>query len=111
MGWDATHTPADISGAYAYGAECWDGTNGHRIYAKAHLEDSASDGLSACLQIHADYSDGGTRDNWLYIGGKGNLTFQLYSYASNVRTIWVREGVGSGGVCTRMAGGVEVVGR
>jgi hypothetical protein len=108
ISWDATGTPGDIAGAWARGHRCWDGSS--RPYVSGYLEDTKSDGMAACLQIHATYSDGGTRDEWAYVGGYGKtVAVGPYTFATNVREIWVREGVGTGGQCTKMAGGVEYV--
>lgn len=101
--WGATGTPGDIVGAYASGTLCDDPVSG-RLDLEALLKDTAPDGMSACVQIHATYADGGTRDEWIYnSGGSGSTKVVYYSFASSVRNIWVREGLGKGGVCTKMA--------
>jgi hypothetical protein len=74
------------------------------------LKDTVSDGKAACVQVHAIYANGGTRDEWGYVGGFGvERRVGAWTFASSVRDIWVREGVGSGGVCTKMASGVHYI--
>ncbi|MDX3763296.1 hypothetical protein ACWDBO_49025 [Streptomyces mirabilis] len=107
--WGATGTPGDIAGAYAHGSLCDDPVTG-RLDLEALLKDTSPDGMSACVQIHATYADGGTRDEWVYnSGGSGSTKVADYTFASSVRNIWVREGLGKGGVCTSMAGGVHSI--
>ncbi|MFJ9482654.1 hypothetical protein ACIRRI_48180 [Streptomyces mirabilis] len=107
--WGATGTPGDIVGAYASGSLCDDPVTG-RLDLEVLLKDTAADGMSACVQIHATYADGGTRDEWVYnSGGSGSTKVAQYSFASSVRGMWVREGRGKGGVCTVMAGGVHTI--
>ena len=108
--WGATGTAGDIAGAYAHGTTCLitSGSAAGRVDLQTYLKDTAADGMSACVQIHATYADDGTRDEWIYnSGGSGSEKSVFYTFASSVRQIWVREGRGTGGVCTVMAGGVH----
>ncbi|MET7764298.1 hypothetical protein [Streptomyces sp. NPDC005336] len=111
LGWNANRHASNIKGASATGHE--GPLDSGRVMVDGRLRDSVQgDGHAACVQIHAKYADGGTRDEWVYtssasgkrIGPGGGFTF-----ASSVRTIWVREGVGNGGRCTRMASGVYTI--
>ncbi|MFE3144940.1 hypothetical protein [Streptomyces scopuliridis] len=102
--WNTKNHGGDIAGAHAWGNE--GPLDSGRVLVDGTLKDTKwgykGDGKSACLQIHAKYADGGTRDEWVYTGGK--LTKHIYyTFASSVRTIWVREGLGKGGHCTKMA--------
>lgn len=111
-GWGATGTPGDIVGAYAHGTTCLitSGDAAGRVDLRTYLKDTAKDGMSACVQIHATYADGNSRDEWFYnYGGVGAEWDVFHTFASSVRHIWVREGRGTGGVCTVMAGGVHPI--
>ncbi|MEU2432083.1 hypothetical protein ABZ611_21685 [Streptomyces sp. NPDC007861] len=108
--WGATNTAGDIVGAYAHGQWCElsSGPTAGRIDVNVTLKDTDGDGRAACAQLHATYADGGTRDEWVYNGkGAGEEAYAAYSFASSVRKIWVREGLGNGGTCTVMASGVH----
>jgi hypothetical protein len=107
--WGATGTAGDIGGAYAHGDMCIY-TVDNRPDTQVTLKDTVADGKSACVQLHATYADGGTRDEWLYNSkGAGEEIHAYYSFASSLRSIWVREGLGKGGVCTVMASGVHTI--
>ena len=99
--WGATGSAGDIVGAYAHGEKCE--LDSGRIQVDITIEDTESDGRGACAQLHAIYADGGTRDEWIYVGGFGKTKSASYTFASSVRTIWAREGLGNNGTCTEMA--------
>jgi hypothetical protein len=109
--WNANHHALNIRGASATGHE--GPLDNGRVIVQGLLKDSDKDDHhAACLQIHAKYADGGTRDEWVYTSrarGTGIGPAGGYSFASSVRTIWVREGIGNGGRCTRMASGVYTI--
>lgn len=105
--WGTTGTSGDIAGAYTHGEKCE--LDSGRIQIDVTIEDTKPDGKGACAQLHATYDDGGTRDEWVYVAGSGKTTSESYTYASSVRSIWVREGLGNNGRCTRMAGGVHTI--
>lgn len=105
--WGTTGTSGDIAGAYTHGTKCE--LDSGRIQIDVTIEDTKADGKGACAQLHATYADGGTRDEWVYVAGAGNTSGASYTYASSVRNIWVREGLGNGGRCTTMAGGVHTI--
>ncbi|MFB7739740.1 hypothetical protein ACFC08_36455 [Streptomyces sp. NPDC056112] len=105
--WGTTGTSGDIAGAYTHGEKCE--LDSGRIQIDVTIEDTKADGKGACAQLHATYADGGTRDEWVYVAGVGNTTSKTYTYASSVRNIWVREGLGNGGKCTTMAKGVHTI--
>ncbi|WP_037854273.1 hypothetical protein [Streptomyces sp. NRRL S-340] len=107
--WGATGTAGDIGGAYAHGDMCIFNVD-NRPSVDVYLKDTVADGKSACVQLHATYADGGIRDEWVYnSGGAGSEKHASYTFASNLRGIWVREGLGKGGVCTVMAPGVHTI--
>ncbi|WP_329524954.1 hypothetical protein [Streptomyces sp. NBC_01462] len=111
LGWNANHHASNIKGASATGHE--GPLDNGRVMVDGWLRDSVKgDGHAACVQIHAKYADGGTRDEWVYTSsadGKSIGPGGGYTFASSVRTIWVREGIGNGGHCTRMADGVYTI--
>ncbi|MET8291959.1 hypothetical protein ABZV80_43580 [Streptomyces sp. NPDC005132] len=105
--WGTTDTAADIVGAYTHGEGCT--LDSGRVQIDVTIEDTKADGKGACAQLHATYADGGTRDEWVYVAGTGNTLDKTFNYASSVRNIWVREGLGNSGKCTEMAGGTHKV--
>jgi hypothetical protein len=105
--WGTTDTAADIVGAYTHGEGCT--LDSGKVQVDVTIEDTKPDGKGACAQLHATYADGGTRDEWVYVAGAGNIQNKTFVYASSVRGIWVREGLGNSGTCTKMAGGVHTV--
>jgi hypothetical protein len=105
--WGTTGTGGDIAGAYTRGNRCE--LDDGRIMIDGDINDTKGDGQAACAQFHATYSSGGTRDEWVYVAGTGNSKHFSYVFASSVRQIWVREGLGNGGHCTTMANGVHVI--
>ncbi|MEU5088045.1 hypothetical protein [Streptomyces sp. NPDC021356] len=109
--WGATGTAGDIGGAYAHGDMCIFNVD-NRPSVEVDLRDTAKDGKAACVQLHATYADGGTRDEWVYNGrgaGAANEVQANYTFASSLRGIWVREGLGKDKVCTVMARGVHTI--
>ncbi|GAA5022454.1 hypothetical protein [Streptomyces siamensis] len=108
--WTASHHASDIAGAWAHG-HVGPLDNG-RIMVDGTLYDTKYDHKAACVQIHATYADGGTRDEWVYTSSRNGKSIGPgggYTFASSVRTIWVLEGLGNGGHCTRMARGAHTI--
>ena len=105
--WGTTGTAADMKGAYTRGEGCT--LDSGRVQIDVTITDTKADGKAACAQLHATYADKGTRDEWVYVAGSGHSLNKSFTYASSVRNIWVREGLGNGGKCTQMAGGVHTV--
>ncbi|MFJ9683708.1 hypothetical protein ACIRP2_37650 [Streptomyces sp. NPDC101194] len=105
--WGTTGTSGDIAGAYTHGEKCE--LDSGRIQIDVIIKDTKADGKGACAQLHATYADGGTRDEWIYVAGVNNTTSKTWTYASSVRNIWVREGLGNSGKCTQMAKGVHTI--
>ncbi|KAB1158801.1 hypothetical protein ACLQ20_19765 [Micromonospora sp. DT46] len=107
--WTLYHSDGDVVGAHADGyttTQC-DGLG--RVCVFGTLEDTKSDGKSACLEFFATYSDGGTRREYDRVGGYGNSkslgSAGYYSFASNVSTIKAREGItNSSGTCVYASG-------
>jgi hypothetical protein len=106
--WGTTGTAGDIVGAYTHGKKCE--LDDGRVQIDVIIDDTAGDTYAACAQLHATYADGGTRDEWVYIAGDGTPPkSKSLVYASSVRSIWVREGLGNDGSCNTMADGVHTI--
>lgn len=103
------HTTAagHIAGVHTSGEKC-ELDNG-RAMIDITIQDVKKDGKAACAQVHATYADHGTRDEWVYIAGFRHAKTKGYTFASSVRTIWVREGTGNNGRCTTMAKGTNTI--
>ncbi len=106
--WGTTGTAGDIAGAYTHGKKCE--LDDGRVQIDVTIDDTAGDTYAACAQLHATYADGGTRDEWVYIAGADTQPeWKSFVYASSVRNIWVREGLGNDGSCNTMADGVHTI--
>lgn len=100
--WGTTTLPGDVAGAYTHGENC--ALDDGRVQVETWIEDTKADGMAACAQLHATYDNGATLDKWLYNGGgAGHVDYQAFVFSASVRSIWVREGLGSGGSCTDLA--------
>jgi hypothetical protein len=107
-GWNAKSTAGDKAGAHAQG-NISRLSNG-RVKMTGTLKDTKGDGKAACLWTQAHYRDGGRRNEYDYVGGKGRSiklgSQDYYSFAPSVTGVWVREGLGKSGKCNQgWAGG------